>query len=838
MRLNIEITEQLQKNIKNYSLKNNLTIKELITSAIEEKIGNIKINNLRKDKIFTVGIICGGPSLERGISLNSARSVADHLECKNIIIKIFYIDQDRNPYEIDKKQLYSNTPSDFDFKIKTECHSLSEKEFILKLKSVSIVFPVIHGSYGEDGTLQEFLENNNIPFVGNSSKSCKEGFDKVKATDKLSKSGFFMFPSISFTENKKENQKIIERFFDLNKLKKAVVKPANGGSSIGVYCVYSYQEAIEKTELLFKQKMMPVIVEPFCLGREFTIIVIQNLNNGKPVALIPLEIEMKYENYQIFDYRKKYLPTAQTRCHTPARFKDEDINKIRYYAEEIFKIMNFEDIIRIDGWLLNDGRIWFSDINIAPGMEQNSFVFQQSSKIGMTHSDFIIHVLKSACIKNNISFPQIGENFNKRKKVNVIFGGSNAERQVSLMSGTNVWLKLLKSKSYEPRPYLMDYNGDIWYLPYSYTLNHTVEEIYDNCINANNNIDILQLLVNKIRTELEFDNYKIELPVKHSFNDFIKISKKEKAFVFLALHGGKGEDGSVQEELAKNSICFNGSNSKTSKLCMNKYETGKIIENLKDKTLITAPKIKFNINDFKNYSIDNFKDFWDKITNDLNSNIFIIKPCNDGSSAGVARIYDIDDFKSYIDILEDNAPYIPANTLKNQNNIIEIPSNTKQDFLLETFIDTDEIIIENDKIIYKKNTGWLELTVGVIEQNNIYHSINPSITIANNKILTIEEKFQGGTGINITPPPENIITKEFVSIIKNNIEKAAKALGIKNYARLDIFINQDKNKIILIEANTLPALTPSTVIFHQALAEEKPINPREFLENIVSSASI
>ena len=132
--------------------------------------------------------------------------------------------------------------------------------------------------------MQEFPENNNITFVGYSSKSCKEGFDKVKATDKLSKSGFFMFPSISFTENKKENQKIIERFFDLNKLKKAV-KPANGGSSIVVYCVYSYQEAIEKAELFFNQKMMPVIVEPFCLGREFTILVIQNLNNGKPVSL-------------------------------------------------------------------------------------------------------------------------------------------------------------------------------------------------------------------------------------------------------------------------------------------------------------------------------------------------------------------------------------------------------------------------------------------------------------------------------------------------------------------------------------------------------------------------
>lgn len=832
MRLNIEITEQLQKNIKNYSSKNNLTIKELITSAIEDKINNTRTDSTKKNKIFTIGIICGGPSMERGISLNSARSVADHIENKNIKIRVFYIDQDKNPYEIDRKQLYSNTPSDFDFKIKTEGKLLSGNEFIARLKSTTIVFPLIHGSYGEDGTLQEILENNNIPFVGNGSKSCKEGFDKTKATDKLFKNGFFMFPSVSFDENRKENYKIVERFFDLHRLRKAVVKPSNGGSSIGVYCVYSYQEAIEKMDLLFKQNMSPVIVEPFCLGREFTIIVIQNLKSGKPVALIPSEIEMKYENYQIFDYRKKYLPTAQTRCYTPARFKDEEIDKIRRYSEEIFKIMNFEDIIRIDGWLLNDGRIWFSDINIAPGMEQNSFVFQQASRIGMSHTDFIEYILKSACLKNNIEYPKNREIFSKRKKVNVIFGGDNAERQVSLMSGTNVWLKLLKSELYEPTPYLM-VNDDVWYLPYSYTLNHTVEEIHDNCKNAKDNIEKTQILVDKIREELDYDKYKIELPIKYSLDEFIKISKSEKAFVFLALHGGKGEDGSIQKKLQENHIMFNGSDNIASGLCMDKYKTGEVIAKLKDSILITASKIKFNIKDFKNYSMDDFRNFWDKITNNLNSSVFIIKPHADGSSAGVARIYDVNDFKTYVDILEDNAPYIPANTLKNQSNIIEVPSNIDQDFLLESFIDTDEIKVENDEIIYQKSSGWLELTVGVIEKNNIYHSFNPSITIASNKILTIEEKFQGGTGINITPPPKNIMSEEFVSVIKKNVEKAAKVLKIKNYARLDIFANQDKNKIILIEANTLPALTPSTVIFHQALEEEKSMNPKEFLENII-----
>ena len=69
------------------------------------------------------------------------------------------------------------------------------------------------------------------------------------------------------------------------------------------------------------------IIEPFCTGKEFTIIILQNHNTQEPVALMPSEIEMKYENYQIFDYRRKYLPTEQTRYHNPARFSDEAIQK-------------------------------------------------------------------------------------------------------------------------------------------------------------------------------------------------------------------------------------------------------------------------------------------------------------------------------------------------------------------------------------------------------------------------------------------------------------------------------------------------------------------------------
>ena len=829
MRLNIEINERLQKDIKNYISKNNLTIKEFITNIVEKEIYN---KNIKKNGKFTVGIICGGPSAERGISLNSARSTSDHLESKDINIVVFYVDKQLNYYKISLEQLYSNTPSDFDFKLQDKGEFLTEKDLICELKKTSIVFPLIHGEYGEDGKLQEFLEKNNIPFVGSESEACKKSFNKVSCTKILNDYGFFNFPSVSFYENKKENEVIIKRFFDLNKLKKAVVKPVNGGSSVGVYSVYTVEEAIEKTKYLFQNNMDPVVIEPFCKGTEFTVVLIKNLETGEPVALLPSEIEMKYNNYQIFDYRRKYLPTPQTRYHTPARFSEENIEKIRKYSKEIFKIMNFNDFVRMDGWLLDDGRIWFSDINIASGMEQNSFVFQQSTRVGFTHKSFVRHVLKTACLRYGITMPEEKEDDTKNKKlVNVLFGGSNTEREVSLMSGTNVWLKLLKSDKYYAKPYLLDNNGDVWYLPYQYNLSHTVEEIYENCIFAEK--DISQKYVKEVCEELGISKYEIELPKKYTFEEFVNNSKKDGAFVFLALHGGKGEDGTIQEELSAKGLLYNGSDSDGSSLCMDKYKTGMVIEGLHDEDLITAPKIDFKLDDFKEYNDEEYKNFWNEVTRKLVSNSFIIKPAKDGSSAGAVRIYDIDEFKIYLNILKNGDSFIPQNTFKGQSSIIEMPTNNKQDFLLEEFIETDDIIIKNNEINYMQKTGWLELTVGVMEKNGEYHSLNPSITVAENKILTIEEKFQGGTGVNITPPPEYIISNNLLNSIKRNIEKAAKALNIKNYARLDIFVNNITNKIILIEANTLPALTPSTVIFHQALVEG--MTPKEFLEKLIEN---
>jgi hypothetical protein len=94
----------------------------------------------------------------------------------------------------------------------------------------------------------------------------------------------------------------------------------------------------------------------------------------------------------------------------------------------------------------------------------------------------------------------------------------------------------------------------------------------------------------------------------------------------------------------------------------------------------------------------------------------------------------------------------------------------------------------------------------------------------------------GGTGVNITPPPTpplGPVREEAIERTRQLASQVAETLGIEGYARVDAFMHCESGDVILIEANTLPALTPSTVLYHQALAEPQPLFPRQFLERII-----
>ena len=785
---------------------------------------------------ITVGLICGGPSLERGISLNSARSVLDHLESEAIKILPIYFDAKKKPYRISKAQLYSNTPSDFDFKLQQSATPLNEKILAALLKTADIIFPAMHGPFGEDGGIQSLLEKYHLPFVGSGSASCKKVFDKFNANEYIRQQGFFTLPSVVLKIYHSDHKQILEKFFKEHKITRAIVKPASGGSSIGVFSVSTAREALEKANLLFSKRMdTRVVVEPFAEGKEFTLIIFEN-RFGLPVALPPTEIETDYTAHQIFDFRRKYLPTRQVVYHCPPRFDKETIEKIQTQAEQLFALFGMHDFGRFDGWVLPDGKIWFSDFNPVSGMEQNSFLFQQASRIGLTHRDALRHVVQRACARQGVLFPKIVEQKSPpRKKVNILMGGDNSERQVSLMSGTNVWLKLRQSKEYEPHPYLLDVKGTLWRLPYHLCLNHTVEEIAENCENYQSTKATISEFEDRARLRLGL----LEKKNKEEFFEPQKLTLKkfieQSDFVFIALHGGDGENGTFQKALAAQKVKFNGSGERVSRLCMDKLDTSKYINDLHIKGVAAIPGKVAGVREMLSLSNSEFRTAWRAMRRDLGADTLVVKPRADGCSTGIVHLYSSNDLKKYMGFLAEKAPHIPKHTFDGQLNIIEMPTEPPQELLFEKFIETDVLRVKANRLKHQQKTGWIEVTVGVVEKNSIMQSLNPSITVVEGEVLTVEEKFQGGTGINITPPPSFIMKPYVLKKVKHEIEEIAKKIGIRGYARIDAFANLQNAEVLVIEVNTLPGLTPSTVLYHQGLAEDPPMFPRELLELCVSN---
>jgi len=766
-----------------------------------------------------IGIICGGPSAERGISMNSARSLFDNLDKKKYDIDLIYFNPRLEAFEITPSQIYSNTPLDFDYKLHKSGKSLSQKELATLFLTLDLVFPAIHGFFGEDGQLQSMLDELGVKYVGSGAKACYNTSNKHECQQILKNNGFFTVNDIVLSNTDSSSQHL-KKLVSLQP-GKYVVKPLQGGSSIGVEYFSLPLENEEKFMSILDNVFTHdenAIIEPYFTGTEFTIIVLEN-SEGNPVAILPTEIEFHGTDNKFFNYRKKYLATAETRYHTPARFGDDINQKISDLAEKAFITLGMKDFARIDGWLSPNGDIWFSDINAISGMEQNSFLFQQAGILGLSHRQLLDYI-----IEKNISCE--ASSSDNRETIPVIFGGNTAERQVSVMSGTNVWMKLKSSQKYKPIALFLDSSGKIHHIPHFLCLHHTVEEIEEKIVQFKD-IGFFETLLkytegilDKLGIAKNTPEETIFVPYETSFE---KIASAYK-FLFLGLHGGDGENGVIQKKLESLKLAFNGPDSVASSLCMDKYLTGKIIDNGGILGIRTANKTIVDLTMNQEKMWDELKSF---------SFPLILKPRGDGCSAGVIKINDREQLFKAIAFFQEKHSFIPAQSIHDDHGHIELPHAALEEILVEEFITSDKVFLKDLDISWTSISDYIEVTVGVIGEKGNMKAFLPSQTIASNTILSLEEKFMGGTGINLTPPPPEYVKPEVSREVQRKIKLVADILGLEGYSRIDTFMNIKTGDIIVIEANTLPGLTPSTVIYHQALAEPNPMRPLEFLEQII-----
>jgi D-alanine--D-alanine ligase len=802
--------------------------------------------------MVSLALLLGGPSQERGISLNSARSVADHLVGTDVQLKeVIYFDRRLRAYPISRSLLYCNTPSDFDFKLTLDGRALTEEELVARLQGVDLVFPAIHGAFGEDGQLQALLESAKVPFIGTGASACQVAFDKFRATDTLRTAGIGAVPGVLVTSQQSAAERAQALLGAFPEAAKVVIKPAQGGSSIDVHVLADRSAGVGIIEGM-AGRYGRVVIQPWITGTEMTTIVMQGPSG--PVALIPLQIELRnrLSDNDIFDYRRKYLASNDSHYYCPPAQDVAVTKEIQRVSERAFSLLGLRDFARIDSWLRPDGEILVSEINPISGMEQNSFLFISAAQLGMSHADILRFAVRTAARRIGIEWagrrPVDAGAPPARQRVGVLFGGETAERQVSVLSGTNVWLKLLGSRRYLPVPYLLDPDGSVWQLSYSAALRHSVEEIVESCRDAQRLDDVRSKLASAVLQRLGLSGDDLSSPVvppaRLTMDEFLD----QHDLVFIALHGGKGEDGTLQEVLNSHGVRYNGSDVAASRLCMDKYETGKIIAELAAEGIFTARRICVPLLDALARDPSGL---WQEIAAACGASRVVVKPVGDGCSAGVVPLGCAEDLAQYLHLIDSGASRLQGGSfsLLTAGQIIELPAEKQTRLLFEEYIETDDIRVDDTGLSTssaagliwgrERDTGWVEVTVGVLGKKGSMTAMNPSITVASSGILSLEEKFMGGTGVNITPPPApplGRVRPEAVRIAKERIARAANALGMAGYGRVDAFMHRETGEIIVIEANSLPGLTPATVFYHQGLAEEPPLPPRDILEMIVDLA--
>ncbi|MFB0564745.1 MAG: D-alanine--D-alanine ligase family protein [Candidatus Aminicenantaceae bacterium] len=319
-------------------------------------------NKSTQKKKIKVCLFFGGRSSEHEVSLRSATSIYNNLDKKKFDIISIYIDKTGN-WKIVPSPLLS-------IKKLTEGHSLPflpwEKKTLPKAIKADIYFPVLHGPYGEDGTIQGLFEMADVPYVGAGVMASALGMDKAimkplfKALNLPVVKHSIIFES-EWKNNREHIHKKIQKDFPLP----FFVKPANLGSSVGISKVKEYTQTSRAFRTAFSYDRK-ILVEQGITGREFECSV---LGNENPQASLPGEIIPSREFY---DYRDKYIE-GKTAFRIPAELPSSIIKEIQHISLEAYRAIDCSGMARVDFFLENKtNKLYLSEINTIPGFTEIS----------------------------------------------------------------------------------------------------------------------------------------------------------------------------------------------------------------------------------------------------------------------------------------------------------------------------------------------------------------------------------------------------------------------------------------------------------------------------------
>lgn len=340
-----------------------------------------------------VGVIFGGMSTENEVSIQSAEGVINNLDRNKYEIYLIYIDKNGNWHKYVGKQ----DTREINFRYMQKINNTMEY-----IKQLDVVVPVLHGLYGEDGTIQGLLELLKVPYVGCKVLASAIGMDKVYTKIIFEKAGLRQAKYI-YIKKEEENYIYVDEYLreeraTIEEICKNVyselkfpmfVKPSNFGSSVGISKVNNIKELKEAIIEAGKYDKK-IIIEQGIEGKEVECAVLQD---REIITSCVGEIKPAEEFYS---YEAKYV-MQETKTLIPAQITKQQEEEIRRQAIEAFKAIDGKGLSRVDFFIENvTGEIYINEINTLPGFTTISMYPQLFEKSGIEYSKLLEILIDNA----------------------------------------------------------------------------------------------------------------------------------------------------------------------------------------------------------------------------------------------------------------------------------------------------------------------------------------------------------------------------------------------------------------------------------------------------------
>ncbi|MEV5544148.1 D-alanine--D-alanine ligase family protein [Saccharopolyspora shandongensis] len=345
-----------------------------------------------------VAVVFGGRNDEHEVSCGSAASILGHLDRRRydvVPVKIG-IDgswivgiDDPDLFTADEHRARSFLINDF-----TRVHGKGEQALssilraLEQIQGTDVIFPALHGPYGEDGTLQSMLEMCGIPFVGNGVLASAVGMDKEYTKKLLAASGLSVADGIVLRHERESLSAEQKQRLGLP----VFVKPARSGSSVGVSRVDTW-ETLPAAIAAATESDRKVLVEAALTGREIDVGVLE-LPDGSVEVSPPLEIRLA-SHQRLFDHEAKYTDAGAT-FEVPADLDPEITERLRDLSRRAFAALECTGLLRVDFFVDDNGAATVNEVNTFPGFTSSSQYPRMWQAVGLDYTDLLNTLIETA----------------------------------------------------------------------------------------------------------------------------------------------------------------------------------------------------------------------------------------------------------------------------------------------------------------------------------------------------------------------------------------------------------------------------------------------------------